>query len=153
MCKGNSISLLNCPFIVSICVLAVRVWNLIGRRTESDRTAYGIWLGGVRNRHRQRTRTMTKACIRRVILLEWNIHEYYQYSAKGSCGSSCLDFDNNLFWGLSSPKLTPSPINLIGWEALISTFCSNPFAKGRIVSLDVSGVAQVRLLVTCVKSA
>ncbi len=42
MCKGNSISLLNCPFIVSICVLAVRVRNLIGQRTESDRVAYEI---------------------------------------------------------------------------------------------------------------
>ena len=63
MCKGNSIAMLNCPFIVSIYVFAVRVRNLIGQRTESDRV-------GVRNLHRQRMRTMTKACIRRVILLE-----------------------------------------------------------------------------------
>ena len=72
MCKGNSIAILNCPFIVSIHVFAVRVRNLIGQRTESDRVAYVIWSGCVRNRHRQRTRTMTKACIRRVILLERN---------------------------------------------------------------------------------
>ena len=42
MCKGNSIAILNCPFIVSIFVLAVRVRNLIGQRTASYRVAYGI---------------------------------------------------------------------------------------------------------------
>lgn len=42
MCKGNSIAMLNCPFIVSICVFAVRVRNLIGQHTEYDRVAYGI---------------------------------------------------------------------------------------------------------------
>lgn len=48
MCKGNSIAILNCPFIVSICVLAVRVWNLIGRRTESDQTPNAIRSDGER---------------------------------------------------------------------------------------------------------
>ena len=42
MCKGNSIAILNCPFIVSIYVFAVRVRKLIELRTESDRVAYGI---------------------------------------------------------------------------------------------------------------
>ncbi len=50
MCKGNSIAILNCPFIVSICILAVRVRNLIGRRTESDRVAYGICIDNERER-------------------------------------------------------------------------------------------------------
>ena len=50
MCKGNSIAILNCPFIVSICILAVRVRNLIGRRTESDRIAYGIGIVNERER-------------------------------------------------------------------------------------------------------
>lgn len=50
MCKGNSIAILNCPFIVSICVLAVRVRNLIGLRTESDRVAYGIGIDNERER-------------------------------------------------------------------------------------------------------
>lgn len=50
MCKGNSIAILNCPFIVSICILAVRVWNLIGQRTESDRVAYGICIDNERER-------------------------------------------------------------------------------------------------------
>ena len=50
MCKGNSIAILNCPFIVSIYVFAVRVRNLIGQRTESNRTADGIRSGGVRCR-------------------------------------------------------------------------------------------------------
>ena len=50
MCKGNSIAILNCPFIVSICILAVRVRNLIGRRTESDRIAYGIGIDNERER-------------------------------------------------------------------------------------------------------
>lgn len=50
MCKGNSIAILNCPFIVSICVLAVRVRNLIGQRTESDRVAYGICIDNERER-------------------------------------------------------------------------------------------------------
>ncbi len=50
MCKGNSIAILNCPFIVSICVLAVRVRNLIGQRTESDWAAYGIGIDNERER-------------------------------------------------------------------------------------------------------
>lgn len=50
MCKGNSIAILNCPFIVSICVFAVRVRNLIGWRTESDRVAYGIGIDNERER-------------------------------------------------------------------------------------------------------
>ena len=50
MCKGNSIAILNCPFIVSICVLAVRVRNLIGLRTESDWAAYGIGIDNERER-------------------------------------------------------------------------------------------------------
>ena len=50
MCKGNSIAILNCPFIVSICVLAVRVRNLIGQHTESDRAAYGICIDNERER-------------------------------------------------------------------------------------------------------
>ena len=50
MCKGNSIAILNCPFIVSICILAVHVRNLIGRRTESDRVAYGIGIDNERER-------------------------------------------------------------------------------------------------------
>lgn len=50
MCKGNSIAILNCPFIVSICVLAVRVRNLTGSRTESDRVAYGICIDNERER-------------------------------------------------------------------------------------------------------
>lgn len=50
MCKGNSIAILNCPFIVSVCVLAVRVRNLIGRRTESDWVAYGICIDNERER-------------------------------------------------------------------------------------------------------
>ena len=50
MCKGNSIAILNCPFIVSICILAVRVRNLIGSRTESDRVAYGICIDNERER-------------------------------------------------------------------------------------------------------
>ena len=49
MCKGNSIAILNCPFIVSIHVFAVRVRNLIGQRTESDRVANGIRLDGERD--------------------------------------------------------------------------------------------------------
>ena len=35
MCKGNSIAILNCPFIVSIYVFS-------RSRTESDQAAYGI---------------------------------------------------------------------------------------------------------------
>lgn len=50
MCKGNSIAMLNCPFIVSIYVFAVRVRNLIGQRTESDRAAYGIGIDNERER-------------------------------------------------------------------------------------------------------
>lgn len=50
MCKGNSIAILNCPFIVSICILAVRVWKLIELRTESDRVAYGIGIDNERER-------------------------------------------------------------------------------------------------------
>lgn len=50
MCKGNSIAILNCPFIVSVCVLAVRVRNLIGQRTESDWVAYGICIDNERER-------------------------------------------------------------------------------------------------------
>ena len=50
MCKGNSIAILNCPFIVSIHVFAVRVRNLIGQRTECDRVAYGIGIDNERER-------------------------------------------------------------------------------------------------------
>lgn len=50
MCKGNSIAILNCPFIVSIYVFAVRVRNLIGSRTESDRITYGIGIDNERER-------------------------------------------------------------------------------------------------------
>lgn len=50
MCKGNSIAILNCPFIVSICILAVRVRNLIGQHTEYDRAAYGICIDNERER-------------------------------------------------------------------------------------------------------
>ncbi len=50
MCKGNSIAILNCPFIVSIYVFAVRVRNLIGLRTESDWAAYGIGIDNERER-------------------------------------------------------------------------------------------------------
>ena len=37
-------------FIVSICVLAVRVRNLIGQRTASDWAAYGIGIDNERER-------------------------------------------------------------------------------------------------------
>ena len=50
MCKGNSIAILNCPFIVSIYVFAVRVRKLIELRTESDRVAYGIRIDNERLR-------------------------------------------------------------------------------------------------------
>lgn len=50
MCKGNSIAILNCPFIVSIYVFAVRVRKLIELRTESDRVAYGIRIDNERER-------------------------------------------------------------------------------------------------------
>ena len=38
------------PTRLSICILAVRVRNLIGRRTESDRVAYGIGIDNERER-------------------------------------------------------------------------------------------------------
>lgn len=50
MCKGNSIAILNCPYIVSIHVFAVRVRNLIGWRTESDWAAYEIGIDNERER-------------------------------------------------------------------------------------------------------
>lgn len=50
MCKGNSIAILNCPFIVSIYVFAVRVRKLIELRTESDWAAYGICIDNERER-------------------------------------------------------------------------------------------------------
>lgn len=48
MCKGNSIAILNCPFILCLYVFS-------RSRTESDQTAYGIRSGGVRNLIRRRT--------------------------------------------------------------------------------------------------